>query len=191
MQEVDSLIQIRRNIFETNSSSTHAFAFYKQLKPEIDFENYEAIIDYYHKDADLDYPIHTFDDLESKLRYFYTVYCYEANPNDTCINEACKNFMEKIFHIFPKVKWVDPPTDQYSEVFYLEDVNYVFYDGEFSYEDELHHKLSSEEDIKNFLQNGVIYFGDRDCGNPYAALTPWEEIWDYNTDIEKITSVSG
>ena len=187
------MIQIRRNIFETNSSSTHAFAYYKNKNNTIDFENYEAIIDYYHKDADLIYPIHTFDDLDSKLRYFYTAYCYEANPNDEEFHrsQACKNFMEKIFKLFPKVKWVDAPKDQYEEVLYLEDINYVFYDGEFSYKDELHYKLSSEEDIKNFLQNGVIYFGDRDCGNPYAALTPWEEIWDYNTDIEKITSALG
>ena len=185
------MIQIRRNTFETNSSSTHAFAYYKEVKPEIDFENYEATIDYYHKEDSLIYPIHTFDDLESKLRYFYTVYCYEANPNDDYRSQACKNFMEKIFKILPKVKWIDPPKDQYKEVLYLEDVNYVFYEGSFSYEDELHHKLVTEDDIKKFLQNGVIFFGDRDCGNPYAALTPWEEIWDYNKNIEKITSASG
>lgn len=184
------MISIRRNIFETNSSSTHAFAFYKQPKPEIDFENYEVIIDYYHKDADLVYPIHTFDDLESKLRYFYTVYCYEANPNDEgYVNQACKNFMEKIFNIFPKIKWVAPPQDQYEEVIYLEDVNYVFYDGEFSAHDELHHKLASEADIKSFLQNGVIFFGDRDAGNYYHS--PWDDVWQYNKDIEKITSASG
>ena len=186
------MIQIRRNTFETNSSSTHAFAYYKEVKPEIDFENYEATIDCYHTDT-LNYPIHTFDDLESKLRYFYTVYCYESNPNEdeNYRNQACKNFMEKIFNIFPRVKWIDPPKDQYKEVLYLEDVNYVFYEGMFSNKDELHHKLVTEDDIKNFLQNGVIFFGDRDCGNPFAPLTPWEEIWDYNKDIEKITSATG
>ena len=184
--------QIRRNIFETNSSSTHAFAYYKEKKAEIDFENYEATIGYYHNNT-LDYPIHTFDNLEGKLRYFYTVYCYEANPNkeEWNRNHACKNFMEKIFKIFPKVTWETPPKDPYKDVFYLEDVDYVFYTGEFSYGDELHHKLVTEDDIKNFLQNGVIFFGDRDCGNPYAPLTPWEEIWDYNDKIDKIVSVSG
>lgn len=182
---------VRRNIFETNSSSTHAFAFYKQPKPEIDFENYEAIIDYYHKDADLDYPIHTFDDIESKLRYFYTVYCYESNPHEDEVyrNQACKNFMEKIFGIFPKVKWVDPPKDQYEETLYLEDVNYVFYEGSFSAGDEIHHMLITEDDIKNFLQNGIIFFGDRDAGNYYHS--PWDDVWHYNKHIEKITSALG
>ncbi len=186
------MIQIRRNTFETNSSSTHAFAYYKEEKPKIDFENYEATIDCYHTDT-LTYPIHTFDDLEGKLRYFYTVYCYEANPNEDewDRNHACKNFMEKIFKIFPKVTWVEPPKDPYKDVLYLEDVNYVFYTGQFSAGDELHHKLVTEDDIKNFLQNGVIFFGDRDCGNPYAAWTPWEEKWDYNKDIIKITSATG
>ena len=186
------MIQIRKNTFETNSSSTHAFAFYKEEKPEIDFENYEATIDYYHVD-NFNYPIHTFDDLESKLRYFYTLYCYYSNPNEEewDRNHACKNFMEKIFNIFPKVRWVTPPSDIYNEVLYMEDADYVFYTGSFSCGDELHHKLITEADIKNFLQNGVIYFGDRDCGSPYAPLTPWEEIWDYNKDIERITSATG
>ena len=185
------MIQIRRNTFETNSSSTHAFAYYKEVKPEIDFENYEATIDYYHKDAKLIYPIHTFDDLESKLRYFYTVYCYEANPNEEEFhrNQACKNFMEKIFNIFPKVTWMDAPEDQYEEVLYLEDANYVFYTGEFSVGDEIQHKLRTEDEIKNFLQNGVIYFGDRDAGNYWHS--PWDDVWIYNKNIEQITSATG
>lgn len=185
------MIQIRHNIFETNSSSTHAFAYYKNKNNTIDFENYEVTIDYYHKDADLVYPIHTFDDLESKLRYFYTVYCYEANPNEDewYRNHACKNFMEKIFKIFPKVKWVDPPKDQYEEVLYLEDVNYVFYTGEFSSGDAIHRKLHTEDDIKRFLQNGVIFFGDRDARNYWHS--PWDDVWIYNKDIEKITSATG
>lgn len=186
------MIQIRKNTFETNSSSTHAFAYYKETKPRIDFENYEATIDCYHTDT-LDYPIHTFDDLESKLKYFYTLYCYYANPNQDMWdrNSACKNFMERIFKILPKVTWVDPPKDPYTEVLYMEDADYVFYTGSFSCGDELHHKLITEADIKNFLQNGVIFFGDRDAGNPYTAWTPWEEKWDYNKDIEKITYATG
>ena len=185
------MIQIRRNIFETNSSSTHAFAYYKNKNNAIDFENYEAIIDYYHKDADLVYPIHTFDDLESKLRYFYTIYCREANPNEDewYINHACKNFMGKIFKILPKVKWVEPPKDPYADVVYMEDANYVFYNGEFSAGDELHRKLYTEDEIKKFLQNGVVYFGDRDAGNYYHS--PWEDVWEYNNEIEKITSATG
>lgn len=184
------MIQIRRHTFETNSSSTHAFAYYKEAKPKIDFENYEATIDCYHTDT-LDYPIHRFDDIESKLKYFYTIYCYEANPNmdEWDRNPSCKNFMEKIFKILPKVKWVDPPKDTYHDVLYMEDADYVFYNGSFSAGDELHHKLVTEDDIKKFLQNGVIYFGDRDAGNYYNS--PWEDVWDYNRDIEKITSATG
>jgi L-rhamnose isomerase len=90
--------------------------------------------------------------------------------------------MEKVFKILPKVKWVEPPKDPYKDVLYMEDVNYVFYTGEFSAGNEIHHKLVTEDDIKKFLQNGVIYFGDRDAGNYYHS--PWEDVWEYNKDID-------
>jgi hypothetical protein len=57
--------------------------------------------------------------------------------------------------------------------------------------DELWMKLQHEDDIKNFMFNGVIYFGDRDACNPYSYFDPWDDVWDYNGDIIKITKVSG
>ena len=43
--------------------------------------------------------------------------------------------------------------------------------------------------MKKFFNEGIIYFGDRDAGNYYYR--PWDDVWDYNEKIDKITSISG
>ena len=185
------MIRIRKNTFETNSSSTHAFAFYKENKPEIDFENYEETIEVY-LDDNFDYPIHTFDDLKSKLRYFYTQYCrYWKEDDDGWYNMyAIKNFMEIIFKILPKVTWVAPPEDRYSIV-YMEDGDCVWESNYWGNKEELYDIIKDEETMKRFLQNGVIYFGSRDIYDPVTYHTPWEDVYDDNPDIQKIIAVTG
>lgn len=182
--------QIRRNVFETNSSSTHAFAYHKESKPEVDFDNYEATIEPYYVD-EFNYPIHTFDDINGKLRYFYTLYCRYANPHQDEFKGQieCKNFMEIIFELFPKVKFAEAPTDPHTTL-YMEDADYIF-DTFMCGNDELWMQITNKEQMKKFFQNGVIYFGDRDAGNPYSYFDPWDDVWDYNGDIIKITKVSG
>ena len=184
--------QIRRGVFETNSSSTHAFALYKSSALSMDLSEMTGDISPYMEgdNAQIDYPIHTFESIEDKLRYFYTLYCRYANPkNDSYSQRECRAFMEKLFKIFPKVKFSEPPEDCWS-VLYMEDADYVF-DDFMCGNDELWMKLQHEDDIKNFMLNGVIYFGDRDAGNPYSYFSPWDDVWDYNGDIIKITKVSG
>ena len=180
--------QVRRNTFETNSSSTHAFAYHKKKTLNIDFENYEADIEPFLKDYKVDIPIHKFESVEDKLRYFYTQYRWYWKPDDEDWYNytTLHNFMELIFKIFPKVKFNLDENYSCGDLLYLEDADCVF-DDYFDDTEDLYNQIKDMETMKKFFNEGVIYFGSRD----YYDHNPWDEIWHYNKDIEKIISVSG
>ena len=183
------LIQIRNNTFETNSSSTHAFAYQKNKKLDIDFENYEANITPFLADEKITIPIHAFESVEDKLRYFYTQYRWYWKPDDEYWYNytALYNFMQLIFEIFPKVKFnLDEPC-QTGELLYLEDADCIF-DDYWNDPEDLYNQIKDAEAMKKFFNEGIIYFGSRDY---YGDFDPWDEVWHYNKDIEKITSVTG
>ena len=186
------MIQIRKNTFETNSSSTHAFAYYKEQKQKIDFENYEATIEVLDKDYPLTYPIHTFESIDDKLRYFYTIFVQEWNPEEESWyrNYAVKNFMDKIFEIFPRVTFVPFKGDRWNDMIYMEDSDCVF-NTDCHWKDRIHDLLDNDDKLKKFFTDGVIYFGDRDAGNPYTFWSPWDDMWEDNPNIEKITYATG
>ena len=179
---------VRRNMFETNSSSTHAFAYHKTKKIEIDFENYEANIGPFLEDEKITIPIHTFESVEDKLRYFYTQYRWYWKPDtEEWYNySALDNFMQIIFDIFPKVKFNLEEDYDSGDLLYLEDADCVF-DDYWDDPEDLYNHIKDAETMKRFFREGIIYFGSRD----YYDHNPWDEVWHYNNDIEKITSVSG
>ena len=182
--------QIRHNTFETNSSSTHAFAYHKINKVDIDFENYAMYITPFLKDEQIIIPIHKFESAEDKLRYFYTQYRFWWQPNDrdnfyeyTPLYE----FMQLIMEVFPKVTFdLDTKYDAWKDLMYLEDMDWVFNNWDEDPED-LYNQIKDTETMKKFFNEGIIYFGSRD----YYDHNPWDEVWHYNKDIEKITSVTG
>ena len=184
------MLQIRRNTFETNSSSTHAFAYVKDQNANIDFDNIELNIRPYmrNEENNIKYPIHEFKSIEEKLRYFFTLYCKHGHENCTChLQPECEKFMNIIFEIFPKVTF-ELKNYEYNDLMYFEDDNYVFSDF-FAGPEELWMNITDAETMKKFFNEGIIYFGDRDAGNYYYS--PWDAVWDYNEKIDKITSVSG
>ena len=184
------MVQIRRNTFETNSSSTHAFSYVKDRNDNIDFENLELYIKpfMHSEDSSIKYPIHEFTTVEDKLRYFFTLYCKHRSEDSTCyLQSECEKFMNIIFNIFPKVTF-DLKKYGYEDLMYFEDDNYVFSDF-FAEPDELWMKIHDADTMKKFFNKGIIYFGDRDAGNYY--YDPWDDVWNYNEKIDKITSVSG
>ena len=182
------MIQIRRNTFETNSSSTHAFAYHKVNKLDIDFENYEANITPFLRDEKITIPIHKFESVEDKLRYFYTQYRHYWKPDDEDWYRytTLHNFMQLIFEIFPKVKFDLDEKYGYYDLLYLEDADCVF-DDYWNDPEDLYNQIKDVETMKKFFNEGIIYFGSRD----YYYHNPWDEVWHYNTEIEKITSITG
>lgn len=184
--------QIRHNTFETNSSSTHAFAYHKKMNLNIDFENYEANITPFLKHEKIIAPIHKFESVEDKLRYFYTQYRFWWKPDDENWYNYTPvyNFMQTIFDIFPKVTFdLDKKYDPWNELMYFEDADYIFDDyWGVDYPKYLYNQVKDVETMKKFFTEGVIYFGSRDY---YGDFDPWDEVWHYNKDIEKITSVTG
>ncbi len=186
--------QIRRNTFETNSSSTHAFAYVNNKNNEVDFENYEDFITPYLREEDIkiELPIHKFETVHDMLRYFYTQYRFWWKPDEeTWYNYTpLYNFMQTIFEIFPKVTFdLDKKYDPWEELMYFEDADYIFDDyWGVDNPEYLYNQLEDAEAMKKFFNKGIIYFGSRDY---YGDFDPWEPAWKYNKDITKITSVTG
>lgn len=148
------MIQIRRNVFETNSSSTHSLSMTSKDISESEFNNYvfeqQYIIKPFNRD-EIDDAME-FYSIEDKLRYFLTLY-YQSWDDTPDSDKA--EFMKLLKFVFPNA------------VFSLEfDHNYVFEDGEYffdSYYDKAEcTKLMDEYTLKKFMLYGAINFGDRD-----------------------------
>ena len=185
--------QIRRNTFETNSSSTHAFAFVNDKNNEIDFENYEDFITPYLREEDIkiEIPIHKFETVHDMLRYFYTQYRFWWQPeskDDYYEYTPLYEFMQLIMQIFPKVTFdLDTSYDAWKDLMYFEDADWVFNNWD-ECPDDLYNQVKDAETMKKFFNEGIIYFGSRDY---YGDFDPWETVWKYNKNITKIASVTG
>lgn len=150
------MIQIRRNVFETNSSSTHCLALNQEQSYEI------------HEDLFLkDYLIRAWTDenneppyssskfglelksIEDKLTYFLTMY-YQSWYDDNG-----KEFLQKLQKLFPNAIFVLKCDDS---------SNYILEDGEYLFDSDEIVKLEalSDTQLKAFMEYGTIYFGNRD-----------------------------
>jgi len=165
------MIQIRNNVFETNSSSTHSLSMTNEHISDTElndlaFENTYIIKPFKSDEVDDIMELHSVKD---KLRYFLTLYyqSWDDTPG------SCKNeFMKLLKKIFPNT------------IFSLEiGHQYIFEDGEYffdSYFDKAEcTKLMDEHILKKFILYGTINFGDRDREEYYDKVNHIR----YNKDL--------
>ena len=162
------MINIRKNCFETNSSSTHALCLDVTNKyPKYTTEHLEAF-------TDVIYPFspeealkfnepHVFFELKDKLRYLWTVFVHNYLGNAS--NEQGE-FMCKLQTIVPQASFgykfpifTEKGTWFRENAAYMEDSCYVLDD----YPGSLIYWPIGE--LESFLLNGVVVFGDRDNYN--------------------------
>jgi hypothetical protein len=162
------MIKIRRNVFETNSSSTHCLAINRDVQYEIHedlflkeyvikpwSENYQPP---YLNSSRCKYDLEL-KTIEEKLTYFLTMY-YQSNYSDYFASDwdNGSSFIKRLQKIFPNTVFALKCDE--SSHYVLEDGEYLFDEGRYG---ELH-LLTALTDIqlKEFMEYGVIYFGDRD-----------------------------
>lgn len=151
------MIQVRRGVFETNSSSTHALSMTNKHidEAELDsavFEKEYIIKRFNENEVDDVMEITT---IEDKLRYFLTLFCqtsyFDYDPDSKRIK--C---MKALKNIFPNA------------IFELNvDYCYVFEDGEWFFDgfEPCCDELMDENTLKKFMLYGTVNFGDRDNQN--------------------------
>ena len=166
------MLNIRRGVFETNSSSTHCLTLDREQTYELHEELF--VKDYIIKPwTDSNSPPYSsgkcdlvLESIEDKLAYFLTMY-YQANYSDyMSLGDNGGEFLQRLQKLFPNA------------VFALkcDDLNhYILEDGEYLYDYKELSNLDSltDDQLKTFMEYGIIYFGDRDY-EPYADFLDYE-----------------
>lgn len=150
------MIQIRRGVFETNSSSTHSLTIWESTELTSEQEKRLRECDYIIEPIDSDWCTNESaverTDLKGKLTYLWTLLLqadlqwYEMN-----------SILEVLHNIVPKVKFVLTPRESI----------YVYEDGDYGFDDcgqpgELQPWLDNPNLLKAFLINGEFHQWNRD-----------------------------
>lgn len=165
------MIKIRKNCFETNSSSTHALCLDVTNKyPKYTKEHLEAFTDVIYpfspEDESKFNDPHVFFELKDKIRYFWTIFVREYFTNT---NKDQEDFMCRLQTLIPQASFAyrfphlkdDEWTFIGDNALYMEDAAYVLEGkSEYNKDGSVAHWTKSE--LEAFLLNGVIVFGDRD-----------------------------
>jgi hypothetical protein len=149
------MINVRRNVFETNSSSTHCLALNREQTYEIHEDLFlkDYLIKAWSENNEPPYSSGKFElelkSIEDKLTYFLTMYYqswYDGNG---------KEFLQRLQKLFPNTLFVLKCDDS---------GNYVLEDGEYLFDEDEAVKLEalSDTQLKAFMEYGTIYFGSRD-----------------------------
>lgn len=168
------MINVRRGVFETNSSSTHCLTLNNEVKYEIHEELFtkDYVIKQWNEKNRPPFSTYGKCDLEltsieDKLTYFLTMY-YQANSSDYMSwgQDNGSAFLKRLQALFPNT------------VFALkcdEESSYILEDGEWLYDEEELPVLNNmtDDQLKAFMEYGVIYFGDRDY-ELYADFLDYE-----------------
>lgn len=169
------MIQIRRNIFETNSSSTHSLSMTNEHISDAEFDDLVFEKTYVIKPFRSDEVDDTMElsNVKDKLRYFLTLYYQDWYYNDSgSIGEQFMRLLKKTF-----------PNAVFSLEFRHE---YVFEDGEYffhgccGYPAECE-KMTDEYILKKFMLYGTINFGDRDreeYSDKVSHIHYNKDLWD-------------
>lgn len=168
------MIQIRRNVFETNSSSTHSLSMTNEYINDTEFDDLvfeQTYIVRPFKYDEVD-DVMELTRVKDKLRYFLTLY-YQSWDDEP--GSSSEQFMKLLKKIFPNA------------IFSLEfGHDYIFEDGEYffrSYCEEAEcTKLMDEYTLKKFMLYGTINFGDRNC----EAYSDKINYIHYNKDLWSI-----
>lgn len=161
------MISIRKNCFETNSSSTHALCLDTTSKyPKYTKEQLEEFSDIIYpfseeEASQFDEP-HVFEDIKDKLRYLWTIFIRECLGNTTLEQER---FMCKLQTVVPQTAFAYKFPVYGENVWfrdnaaYMEDAGYVVADDDYNTDSIVHWSV---DELRELLLNGVIVFGDRD-----------------------------
>lgn len=152
------MLQIRKNVFETNSSSTHCLTINRDMQYEIHEDLFlkEYIIKSWSGDYQPPYLNSSkcnceleLKTIEDKLTYFLTMY-YQSWYDDNG-----KEFLQRLQKLFPNTIFVLKFDDSSS---------YILEDGEYLFDEDEAVKLEalSDNQLKAFMEYGIIYFGSRD-----------------------------
>ena len=158
--------QIRKGVFETNSSSTHALCLdITNMYPKYTTEHLEAFTDviypFSEEEAVKFNEPHVFFELKDKIRYFWTIFVREYFGNT---DKEQEDFMCKLQTIVPKASFAY----RFPQ---FQDKEWIYFRDNAAYMEDAQYVLDSDEDsvanwsigeLESFLLNGVIVFGSRD-----------------------------
>ena len=173
------MIQIRKNVFETNSSSTHCLVLSKEENLEVHEELFqkEYVIKPWVENYNWETPLASpysppwaeankenyelkLESIEDKLTYFLTMY-YQSNYD--CYmdrDNSDTKFMKRLQKLFPNTVFALRCDD--NSRYILEDGEY-FLDNGCDGTSECDKLMALDDhDFKLFMEYGVIYFGNRD-----------------------------
>lgn len=166
------MFQVRRNVFETNSSSTHSLSMTKEYINETEFDddvfNRKYVIKPFKSD-DVD-DVMEFHSVEDKLRYFLTLY-YQSW--DDTPDSRKEDFMRLLKKVFPNTIF----SLEFGHPYVFEDGEY-FFDGYFDAPECV--ELIDEYTLKKFMLYGTINFGDRDreeYSDKINRIRYYEDLW--------------
>ena len=165
------MIQIRRNVFEPNSSSTHSLSMTNEYINDTEFDDLVFEKTYIIKPFKTDEidDVMELTSVKDKLRYFLTLYYQTWYDGSDSYGEKFILLLKKIFQ---------------NAIFSLEPgFCYVFEDGEYFFHDYCDTpecaKLMDEYMLKKFMLYGTINFGDRDREEYYDKVN----YIHYNKDL--------
>ena len=188
------MIQIRHNVFETNSSSTHALCLDTENNfPKYTQEHLDAFTDVVLPFSDnIFHEPHIFSDLKDKIRYFWTIWIKKASYGED--TELFQKFIGKLQSLVPQATFAykfphcSDDTTWYTigqNAVYMEDSDYVFDE-----EDTDGILFWPTERIREFLLTGVIVFGNRD-NYDYRLMESMTDLCIKNNNLKVIHSVTG
>lgn len=165
------MFQIRKNCFETNSSSTHCLVINnsdldKAIDENLFLKKYDVFggkTHYLSQRYDGEY----FEEIQDKLTYLVKIILmtngYEKDMN--AWSEASLKLLNLLKEIFPNTDFSEVNPSNYE--YYYEDGDWVLDDDLDWYEEkDLPITMLLDKDIlKHLFQYGVIYFGNRDDEN--------------------------
>lgn len=150
------MLQIRRNVFETNSSSTHSLTIWESTELTSEQEKRLKECDYIIEPIDSNWCTNESDiertDLKGKLTYLWTL-LLQADLQWYKMN----SILEVLHNIVPKVKFTVVPRESI----------YVYEDGDYGFDNwgkpgEIQPWLDNPQLLKAFLINGEVHQWDRD-----------------------------
>ena len=158
--------QIRRNTFETNSSSTHAIAFSDKYRKYTDDDllNLKGTFKPFTRDDVPEY-LYVYDTLEDKVRWLLSSI---AQINDEYSTLKIRSLLAEVL---PNAELVLPSENEYYYV--LEDIDILWQEWENEYPGQ---KLEDKDTLTKFLKEGVVIWGSRD----YCSI----DRSSYHSDVE-------
>lgn len=159
---------IRRNVFETNSSSTHSLCIFNDSKP-----NYEL---YKHKElvvrtGKYGWSVEIYNDLSDKLSYLFTHLMAKYEEN-TCFEEILKNnkYMQIIKNLLEKhnikIEWKKSGSKYF---------NYSYIDHNYEWDNQLKNLIENTKLLEKFLFNDENFITTGNDNNIYNYPITKEE----------------